>query len=344
VTNQGPRAIAIGQECAQTTQSTGSIAIGYAAARDNQNANSIAIGTFAALQFQGTNAIALGAFAGQTSQSTNSIAIGCNAGNANQHSNAIAIGTSAGATRQSTNAIAIGSNAGNFQQGANAIAIGNQAGATGQSSNSIILNASGTALNNAANVGLFINPVEFITGGKNLVSYNPTTYEVYYSDTLTLSSLTASGAITGGSKAFYIDHPVVSSCKLAHISVEAPRADLIYRNRKQLINGTVEVDLETECTYNGSKMSPGTFDALATNAQVFLQNNETFDRVKGYVSSHMLFITCENVESSVFIDWMVVAERHDQNLVSDSSRLTDSNGFLILEHYLSTMSFETLSG
>jgi len=137
------------------------------------------------------------------------------------------------------------------------------------------------------------------------------------------------GSITGASKNFKIPHPVLSNTTLTHASIEGPRYDLIYRNRKQLVNGMAEVDIEKESTSNGTTMSAGTFDALATNADVFLQNNDTFDRVKGYVSSHMLFIECENSNSSAFINWMVVAERHDPHVID--SEVTDASGFLVLE-------------
>jgi hypothetical protein len=145
-----------------------------------------------------------------------------------------------------------------------------------------------------------------------------------------------SSGFNANAKNFSIEHPVVSSCTLVHASIEGPRYDLIYRNRKQLVNGSAEVDIEKESTANGSKMSPGTFDALCTNADVFLQNNDTFDRIKGYVSSHMLFIECENSNSSAFINWMIIAERHDSHLVNAGT--TDASGFLILEHYISTIS------
>jgi len=159
------------------------------------------------------------------------------------------------------------------------------------------------------------------------------TIELMY---LTDSGLRVTGSIQGASKNFKIDHPVLENYKLVHASIEGPRYDLIYRNRKQLINGAVQVDLEKESTSNGSTLSPGTFNALCTNAQVFLQNNDSFDRVKGYVSSHMLFIQCENTNSIDFIDWMVTAERHDPHIV-DECNDTDKNGFLILEHYVSTV-------
>ena len=148
-------------------------------------------------------------------------------------------------------------------------------------------------------------------------------------------NLTANGSITGSSKNFRIDHPTLSGCTLTHASIEGPRYDLIYRNRKQLVNGIAEVDIEKESTSNGATMTAGTFDALATNPQVFLQNNDSFDRVKGHVSSQMLFIECENSNSSAFVDWMVTAERHDPHVVD--SEVTDANGFLVLERYTSNI-------
>jgi hypothetical protein len=138
------------------------------------------------------------------------------------------------------------------------------------------------------------------------------------------------GALSKESGSFTIDHPVVPSTILVHSFIEGPRCDLIYRNRKQLSNGYAEIDIEKECTANDSTMSPGTFEALCTNPQTFLQNNETFDRVKGYVSSHILFITCENPESTAMIDWQVIAERHDPFIKKWD--MTDSNGLLIVEH------------
>ena len=143
-------------------------------------------------------------------------------------------------------------------------------------------------------------------------------------------AMEVAGALSKSSGSFTIDHPVVPSTILVHSFIEGPRCDLIYRNRKQLSNGYAEIDIEKECTANDSTMSPGTFEALCTNPQTFLQNNETFDRVKGYVSSHMLFIRCENPESTATIDWQVIAERHDPFIKKWD--MTDSNGLLIVEH------------
>jgi hypothetical protein len=76
-------------------------------------------------------------------------------------------------------------------------------------------------------------------------------------------------------------------------------------------------------------MTQGTFEALCANPMCYLQNNETFDRVKGVVTGNILTITCENAESSALINWMVVAERKDP-FIKKWDR-TDPNGFLIPE-------------
>jgi hypothetical protein len=55
-------------------------------------------------------------------------------------------------------------------------------------------------------------------------------------------------------------------------------------------------------------MTPGTFAALCRHPVVFLQNNETFDRVVGSVEGSILTILCEN-PVSVSVQWMVIAER-----------------------------------
>jgi hypothetical protein len=144
------------------------------------------------------------------------------------------------------------------------------------------------------------------------------------------ATLTVNGSVSKTSGSFDIPHPIKKGYRLVHSFIEGPRVDLIYRGKKQLSNGTIMVDLEKEATANGSVMSPGTFDALCTNAEVFLQNNDTFDRVKGHVSSHILTIESENPVSAATINWMVIAERKDPSI--KEWNMTDSNGFLVLEY------------
>jgi hypothetical protein len=138
------------------------------------------------------------------------------------------------------------------------------------------------------------------------------------------------GTLSKGGGSFEIDHPILKNSTLVHSFIEGPRCDLIYRGKKQLSSGIAVINLEKESTGNGSTMTPGTFVALCTNPQTYLQNNETFDRIIGSVSANILIIRSENTDSTATIDWMVIAERHDP-FIKKWDR-TDSNGLLILEH------------
>ena len=138
------------------------------------------------------------------------------------------------------------------------------------------------------------------------------------------------GTLSKGGGSFEIQHPVLKNSTLVHSFIEGPRCDLIYRGKKRLSSGIAVVDLEKESTGNGATMAPGTFAALCTNPQTYLQNNESFDRVIGSVSANILTIRSENQDSKAAIDWMVIAERHDP-FIKTWDR-TDSNGLLILEH------------
>jgi hypothetical protein len=137
------------------------------------------------------------------------------------------------------------------------------------------------------------------------------------------------GALSKGSGSFLIPHPIDRNMELVHSFIEGPRADLIYRGKKVLVGGKAIVDLNRECTGNGSTMMKGTFEALCRDPQVYLQNNETWDRLKGRVDNAILTIECENPEASYEVDWMVVAERKDKTVIDWD--MTDSNGQLILE-------------
>ena len=71
-------------------------------------------------------------------------------------------------------------------------------------------------------------------------------------------------------------------------------------------------------------MTNGTFEALTQNPQVFLQNMESWDLVRGHVNNGRLQITCNNPKSTDTISWMVVAERAD-NFIKEWN-LTDVDG------------------
>jgi hypothetical protein len=126
-----------------------------------------------------------------------------------------------------------------------------------------------------------------------------------------IATLHVQGTITAtGTKNFTIDHPVKMNHKLIHASIEGPRADLIYRGRKSLFCGKAIVNICKECNITGG-ITPGTFNMLGKNPNIFLQNNENFDRVIGKLEGEYLHITCENLNSFVSISWMIIVERND---------------------------------
>jgi hypothetical protein len=141
-----------------------------------------------------------------------------------------------------------------------------------------------------------------------------------------IGSLNILGGFSANSKQFKIQHPLNENKWLYHTSTESPRADLIYRGTIELENGEGSMSIDS-----ASNMTIGTFDVLTKNPQLFLQNNQTFDRVKGYVESGSVYVISENVESNVKIDWMVIAERNDKEILK--SPLYDVNGNYKTENY-----------
>ncbi len=143
-------------------------------------------------------------------------------------------------------------------------------------------------------------------------------------------SARVTGALTKGSGTFDIQHPLHPSKRLIHSFIEGPRCDNIYRGVVQLVDGRATVNLDTECVHQPtSAMSAGTFEALCANPMVYLQNNESFDRVKGSVSGGTLIIECES-PASIKVNWLVVAERKDP-LVKEWDR-TNEDGYLVTEY------------
>jgi hypothetical protein len=155
-----------------------------------------------------------------------------------------------------------------------------------------------------------------------------------------LNGLFVQGSLAATNKQFQITHPLDNKKWLYHTSIEAPRADLIYRGKIELINGSGSVGIDSS-----SLMSDGTFESLTKNRQLFLQNNQTFDRVKGYIENGNVYVLCENTNENILVDWMVTAERNDIEIIS--SRLYDSDGNYKPERYkdyLFQQNLETNSG
>ena len=70
---------------------------------------------------------------------------------------------------------------------------------------------------------------------------------------------------------------------------------------------------------------------ISTNPRIYLQNNDSFDAVRGTLNGATLTIECENVLSTATIDWMVIAERCD-DFVKRVWDQTDENGYLVTEY------------
>ena len=148
-----------------------------------------------------------------------------------------------------------------------------------------------------------------------------------------LGSVQVNGAInatslTANTKNFKIEHPLNINKWLYHGCVESPRFDNIYRGKKKIINGRGEVDIDEECNTTGG-MTKGTFVALNTNFSLYVRNNQTYDRVYGIINGEKITINCNNTEE-IEIDWLVIGERKDENIISN--KLTNNEGNLICEH------------
>ena len=249
--------------------------------------------------------------------------------------------------------VAIGYQAGYQNQGQNAIAIGNQSGQQNQIANSVILNASGTNIT-AYNPGFYVSPVGSVmnTSYVSVMGYGADNQIVNSSGAIVIlpngnvgigytnptSAIQINGQIAAPGKTFDMQHPLYpnTSRHLVHSSVEAPRCDLIYRGTAQLEAGVVAININKQCTFSSiGAMDDGTYESLCANPQYFLQNLTGFDRLLGTIQNATLTITCENVESTDTVSWLVVAERADP-YIKEWNR-TDENGFLVTQYNLNSL-------
>ena len=142
-----------------------------------------------------------------------------------------------------------------------------------------------------------------------------------------VGNINCTGTLSKGSGSFKIDHPLAimsnTHC-LYHSFIEGPQADLIYRGKVELENGSASINLDTV-----SKMTSGTFEALNRNVQCFTSNESDWDAVKGSVSGNILTISCQNTSSTATVSWLVIGERKDKHMYDTS--WTDDDGFVIPE-------------
>ena len=140
-------------------------------------------------------------------------------------------------------------------------------------------------------------------------------------------NVTIQGSLSKGSGSFKIDHPLVgmsTTHNLVHSFIEGPQADLIYRGKVDLVNGSATVNIDT-----AGRMTEGTFVALCTNVQCFTTNETDWTAIKGSVSGNTLTVLAQDSSCTATVSWMVVGERKDQHMID--TNWTDDNGRVITE-------------
>jgi hypothetical protein len=145
--------------------------------------------------------------------------------------------------------------------------------------------------------------------------------------TLTSTGLAITGALSKSSGSFRIDHPLPqleTTHQLVHSFIEGPQADLIYRGKVNLVNGTATVNIDETAT-----MTEGTFVALCRDIQCFTTNESDWTAVRGSVTGNILTIEAQDNTSTASISWMVIGERQDKHMLETG--WTDENGKVIVE-------------
>ena len=195
-------------------------------------------------------------------------------------------------------------------------------------------------LNDGTNTGGGLYFLKTISGGGSSLApalFAETGLELYFftngtvgTSRMTISTtgtVTIPGTLSKGSGSFKIDHPLPAKTDthhLVHSFIEGPQADLIYRGKIQLVNGTATVNIDTI-----AGMTEGTFTTLNRDIQCFTSNETDWDAVKGSVSGNILTIECQNASSTATISWMVIGERQDKHMYD--TELADENGKIIVE-------------
>ena len=168
---------------------------------------------------------------------------------------------------------------------------------------------------------LDLNSIRLYVGGDTVID----------EDLLVRGNCCIQGNLSKGSGSFDITHPLEEEKRLRHSFIEGPRYDNIYRNKVRLSNGKAFVNLDTDCVSPGGQtMTPGTWEKLNRNPDIFLQNLEGWSRLRGKIKGSILEIECEDENCTDLISWMVVAERQDDHVIN--SNMSDDEGRLILEY------------
>jgi len=168
---------------------------------------------------------------------------------------------------------------------------------------------------------------QYIKSSGTLKIFTSSSSSLTLNTTFSGANLTVAGALSKGSGSFKIDHPLPAKTEthhLVHSFIEGPQADLIYRGRAELVDGTATVNIDT-----AAGMTEGTFVVLCRDVQCFTSNESGWTAVKGSVSGNTLTITAQDNTCTDTISWMVVGERKDQHMIDTD--WTDSEGHVIVE-------------
>ncbi len=135
------------------------------------------------------------------------------------------------------------------------------------------------------------------------------------------------GALSKGSGSFTIPHPLEEKAdthNLVHSFVEGPQADLIYRGRVDLVDGSATVNIDI-----ASGMTNGTFEVLCRDIQSFTTNESGWTAVRSSVEGNILTIEAQDSDCADSISWMVIGERKDPHMYETD--WTDADGKVIVE-------------
>lgn len=143
--------------------------------------------------------------------------------------------------------------------------------------------------------------------------------------TLTATTATFAGALAKGSGSFKIDHPLMPDTHyLVHSFVESPRAENLYTDMVQLVDGEATVNID-----ENSNMLEGTYEALNRSRTWNCTNTTGHTSVTCNLKGNVLTIECEDPNSSDLVCWEVRGERRDKHMLETT--WTDNQGRVITE-------------
>ena len=194
-------------------------------------------------------------------------------------------------------------------------------------SKAIVINSSGTNFESDAGIIRVLHPS---TGSGALTGGYFLKFNANSSDKFTVKGngdTAITGALSKGSGSFTIPHPLEDKAdthNLVHSFVEGPQADLIYRGRVDLVDGSATVNIDM-----ASGMTDGTFEVLCRDIQSFTTNESGWTAVRSSVEGNILTIEAQDPECTDSISWMVIGERKDPHMYETD--WTDADGKVIVE-------------